>query len=78
MDILFNEIQKMNKERFKSFLGKKLLGDVMFAYETTFGAKEFYNEHLLDTIVDEYLSSDEEKQKGFCKCIEHIEATHLN
>ena len=74
MDDLFKNIQGMDKESFESFLGNKPFLDVLFAYEAAFGAKDEYDEHLLNTIVDEYLSSTEETQKTFCKSLEFKEA----
>lgn len=74
MDDLFKNIQGMDKESFESFLGNKPFFDVLFAYEAAFGVKDEYDEHLLNTIVDEYLSSTEETQKTFCKSLEFKEA----
>ena len=78
MDDLFKKIQKMDKESFKSYLGNKLLVDVLGAYETTFGAKEVYDEHFLDTVVNEYLSSGEESQKAFSMYLESTMKQEIN
>ena len=73
MDELFKKIQKMDRKSLGAFLGDKTLFDVLSSYEAVFGAKDEYDEHLLDTILDDYFSSTEETKKAFCKFLESKE-----
>lgn len=69
---MFQIIQLLDRESLLSFLGEKPAQDVLMAYEAAYGSvqKFAYERDVLESVVDEYLSSGEEQRVIFCECLE--------